>query len=310
MKIILVFLLILQPILVYAASSDQKDVDNFEEQTNAILSLMGYSIFPDVTTSSLSIQNGSTGDPGFVLTQFAGGFTISDNFPLYLEGGIAYSRYDPTIVLGDAVNETSFSFKWNSLSLAGGIGWDFELTEKLVLRPMFNFMAGQIESDLSVAGRFADWILDTNLDAFDNGRMRAYGLGGTLMLDYEDYTPEREIDAEFRLGDVYMEGFHDSSDFALGSANIVTANIWGRYRAPIGFNLLKKPVRYVLEASHSEFLGDQRGILGFNSLSSVGVGIELDSSEYPVIITRTRLIIRHVFGHNVSGSSIGLSISF
>jgi hypothetical protein len=66
----------------------------------------------------------------------------------------------------------------------------------------------------------------------------------------------------------------------------------------------------VLELTHSEFLGDQRGILGFDRLTSVGAGLELDSSAYDVIITRTRLVGRYVFGTNVSGFSVGLAVSF
>ena len=43
---------------------------------------------------------------------------------------------------------------------------------------------------------------------------------------------------------------------------------------------------------------------------SIGVGLELDSSDYPVFITRTRLIGRYTFGENVSGFALGLAMSF
>jgi hypothetical protein len=35
------------------------------------------------------------------MSQLAGGFTISKTTPVYLEGGIAYSRYDPTFILSN-----------------------------------------------------------------------------------------------------------------------------------------------------------------------------------------------------------------
>ncbi|EDF9971486.1 hypothetical protein B4V89_24450, partial [Salmonella enterica subsp. enterica serovar Oslo] len=76
------------------------------------------------------------------------------------------------------------------------------------------------------------------------------------------------------------------------------------------WTLLKSPVRYVLEGAHTEYLGEQRGKLGFNSLSSVGVGIELDSSKYPVLIIRTRLVARYMFGNDTSGYGVGLAMSF
>jgi hypothetical protein len=45
----------------------------------------------------------------------------------------------------------------------------------------------------------------------------------------------------------------------------------------------------VLEGARTEYLGQQRGQLGFNSLNSLGLGLELDSSKYDIFITRTRL---------------------
>ena len=59
-----------------------------------------------------------------------------------------------------------------------------------------------------------------------------------------------------------------------------------------------------------QMFGDQRGVLGFDRLTSVGAGLELDSSAYNVFITRTRLVGRYVFGTNVSGFSVGLAVSF
>ena len=58
--------------------------DKIQERANAVLALMGYAVVPDVTTSSLSIQNNATANPGFKLTQIAGGFTFSQSVPLYL----------------------------------------------------------------------------------------------------------------------------------------------------------------------------------------------------------------------------------
>jgi hypothetical protein len=74
--------------------------------------------------------------------------------------------------------------------------------------------------------------------------------------------------------------------------------------------MLGNPIRYVLEGAHTEFLGDLRGVLGFEALSSLGFGLELDTSAHAVIVTRTRLLLRYQFGGNVDGTSIGLAVSF
>ncbi|MET0067395.1 MAG: hypothetical protein ABW076_13700 [Candidatus Thiodiazotropha sp.] len=289
---------------------DAEDLDDLKDKANAVLSLMGYSVFPDVTTSTLSINNANTGNPGFRLSQFYGGFTYSEDIPLYLDGGIAYSQFDPTIVLENEGEQATFEFDWSSLSLSGAIGWDFQIADKLIVRPTFNVMLGTLRSELYITGPIIPWALDEEWGLFDDGKMDVYGVGEALMLDYEDYTEAREIDFEARIGHMYMEGYHASNNDTVGSASVATASLWTRYRSPTGIELMKIPLRYVLEASHTEFIGDQRGILGFDSLSSLGAGFEIDSSHYPVYVTRTRILLRHVFGKHVSGTSLGIALSF
>ena len=73
------------------------DLVNLQRLANGVLGIMSYTVAPDVTTSSLSVQNAATSNPGLTMTQLGGGFTWSKDTPLYLEGNAAYSRYDPHI---------------------------------------------------------------------------------------------------------------------------------------------------------------------------------------------------------------------
>ena len=108
-----------------------------------------------------------------------------------------------------------------------------------------------------------------------------------------------------------LQTFGNTSSAVSGSASAQNLGLYLRRRAPIfDWTLLKSPVRYVLEGAHTEYLGEQRGKLGFDSLSSVGVGIEVDSSKYPVFITRTRLVARYMFGNGTEGYGVGLAMSF
>ncbi|HEY9129727.1 MAG TPA: hypothetical protein VIN02_07825, partial [Sulfurovum sp.] len=122
----------------------------------------------------------------------------------------------------------------------------------------------------------------------------------------EDY----EVDLELRYTNIQLRSFNSDYDSVEGSSDANIISLWTRWRAPTGFTMLNKPLRYVLEGSNTTFLGAQRDALGFNYLSTVGVGFELDSSDYKVFITRTRLLYRYTFGENVSGHSIGLAMSF
>jgi hypothetical protein len=66
----------------------------------------------------------------------------------------------------------------------------------------------------------------------------------------------------------------------------------------------------VLEFAHTTFLGDLDGVLGFSERSSLGAGLELDSSAHDIVVTRTRLMARYQAGEHVRGWTVGLSVSF
>lgn len=283
---------------------------NVKRYADAVLAVMSYTAVPDVTTSSLSINSGTTGNPGFGQTQLGGGFTLSRSFPLYLEGTVAYSRYDPTFVASDGGQARPLPAKWNTASTTVGIGWDFPITSELRFRPIINGMLGRVASDLRIAQTVFNHVADANLQFLEDGALNAYGVGGSLMLDLEHYREHYEIDLELRATDIYLRSFGGSSSAVEGSATAQQFSLWARWRAPTGLSALDRPVRYVLETAYSHYFGDSAGVLGFNDLTSLGVGLELDSSRYPVVITRTRAMVRYVFGHNVHGVSFGFAISF
>jgi hypothetical protein len=283
---------------------------NIQKRASGVLLLMGYTLTPDVTTGSISISDGDTGNPEVTMISLGGGVTISKSFPLYLEGTASFSRYNPTFVATGGVEDRRLPAKWNSVSSNGGIGWDFPVAKEIVLRPIFNFALGHVESDLSLAGRIIGNRIDQDLKFLDNGRLNAAGAGGSLMFDYERYRPEGEIDVELRYTNIYLQSICDTSEAAEGSSDAQTIGLWSRWRAPTGLTALDRPLRYVLEFAHTQFLGELRGALGFNWLGSLGAGFELDSSAYPLIITRTRLLGRYQFGEGVRGWSLGLAVSF
>ena len=283
---------------------------NVKRHADAVLAVMSYTTVPDVTTSSLSVNNGATGNPGFGQTQLGGGFTLSRTFPLYLEGTLAYSRYDPVFIASQGTEQRAVPTKWNTFSGTVGIGWDFRITDELVFRPILNGTLGRVSSDLRVGQTIINRATDSDLAFLDSGYLNAYGYGGSLMLDYEHYRENYEIDAELRATDIYLRSFGSTSEAVQGSSTAQQISLWTRWRAPTGWHALDRPVRYVLEGAYSHYFGASAGVLGFNDLTSLGVGLELDSSRYPIIVTRTRAMVRYVFGHNVHGVSFGLAISF
>ena len=115
-----------------------------KQRADAVLTLMSYTVVPDVTASDLNI----------------GGATLSESFPLYLEGTMGYSRYDPRFVVSNGEQTRNVPTKWNSLTTTGGVGWDFSLHRdslggNLVLRPIVNVMLVTLASD----ARIGSWAI-------------------------------------------------------------------------------------------------------------------------------------------------------
>jgi len=279
-------------------------------QANAVLTITSYQVIPDATASSLSISNAASGNPGFRINQIGGGFTVSESLPIYLEGSLGASRYDPQFISSANGGGLHVPVKWDATTATGGIGWDFALAPRFVLRPIFNIAIGRIGSELRIpstefgrsSGSASDFLADGHLDVA--------GAGGSLMLVYRDHRPRDEFDAEFRYTAIRLRSTSSSTPALEGSADASTLSAWGRWRRASGFAAFDRPIRYVVEAAHSEFVGSQRGALGFDRLSSIGAGLEIDLSGRHVWVERARVVVRHLFGTGVSGSSVGLAVSF
>jgi hypothetical protein len=284
-----------------------------QKRANAALTLMSFSVTPDASAASLSITEGGTDNPGLTMGQLGAGFTVDPSFPVYLEGFLGYSRYDPKFVASNGVEQRSIPVKWNTLSGTAGLGWDFPLFWDIKFRPIFNFSLGHVESDVSLVARGLKFLLDPEGEhefAFlDRGRLNSYGLGGSAMLDYEHYREAYEIDVELRYTYLHLQTF-DSSAAVSGYADAQTLGLWSRLRLPTGLVVFRRPLRYVFEYTNTIYLGDQRGALGFNYLNQFGLGLELDTSAYHLVWTRTRFVARYVVGDGVSGVSGGIAVTF
>lgn len=277
---------------------------------NGALAILGFSVVPNETASTMNVDAGG-GDVRFNASQLGGAFTVSDGFPLYLEGFIGVARYDPRFVFSNGARTTVVAPKWTSVAGTVGVGWDFPITDQIVFRPIANFSLGHIESDLSLAGRFLASETGVELEFLENGRLNAVGYGGAAMLDYELYREAYEVDVELRYTHIRLQSIAGTSEAAKGTADAITLGMWSRLRVPTGYEAFSGPIRAVGELAASSFLGDQKAIMKTPWLGQIGAGIEFDTSTvswHPVY--RTRLMLRYLIGDNLSGYSFGLAMSF
>jgi hypothetical protein len=128
------------------------------------------------------------------------------------------------------------------------------------------------------------------------------------MLAWYHYRDTYELEVELRYTNILLQSF-DSSEAVSGSVDAETISLWSRWRQPIGLVALQRPVRAVFELANTTYIGDQAGVLGFNYLTSVGAGIEFDTSAVHLIISRVRFVGRYAFGEGVTGAAFSIAVS-
>ena len=73
--------------------------------------------------------------------------------------------------------------------------------------------------------------------------------------------------------------------------------------------MFERPFLYVLEYAYTGFYGELEGALGFNDLHSFGIGLELDTSKYDIIVTRVSFCTTRSAITSTAGGS-GLAVRF
>jgi hypothetical protein len=289
------------------------------QRGSGVLGLMGYNMTPDGSANAIEVERGNAktelGSSVMQLGQFGAGFTLSESFPLWLEGYVGYARYDPRAVFTD-LPPRQHPLRWNNLAATVGVGYDFRLAEYLWLRPIFNLSGGYAASDSSLFASFVNYRTGSDVASLSDQHVNVWGIGGSLMLAYYDHRPARDIDVELRYTQIYLQTFGDTIEAARGSAMAQTLGLWARYRWPTGWEAFGRPVRWVLDGSFSYYLGDQESALGFSWAAKAGGGIEIDIGRYEIggaglYVSRLRLVARYFLGdNNVTGTSVGIGISF
>lgn len=282
-----------------------------EQFAREALSTFGLVAIPNESASALSVKNTGVNGNSFRSLQFGGGKRMWEDRPIWLEGYVGYQRYDPQFILTNGNQDLAVRAKWTGVAATGGIGWDYRLAKNWALRPILNLSVGRILSDADISGTGPGSPGGPNLEFLGSGGLTVFGIGGSVLLDYEERTRARDVDFKLRYTQMRLMTVGGSSGID-ATSDVATVAAWVRARYPIpGLTAFHKPVKSVWEASFSAYPGDQGKLLGIDWLGGLGVGLELDTSGTGVpFVSRARLLARYVFGDDYQGYSLGIGFSF
>ncbi|WP_353471793.1 hypothetical protein PVT71_10820 [Salipiger sp. H15] len=286
---------------------------SIESRASGALALLGLAAVPSETASTLTLDTGRRPDRGvdFRAGQFGGGFTFSDELPLYLEGYLGWNRYDPVFLASSGTEQRRLPVNWNSFAASGAIGWDFKLSDTIALRPLLMLALGTIASDATLGAFYVGKKLDKDVNFLLDGNLTAGGLGAALVLDYNRrWDSDWEVDLTLRQNYLYLEPIWGDRD-VVGSAEAITTALWSRLRVPTQETAFGRPIRAVGEFSVGHYGGDQEAIFNSPWIAQVGLGAEIDVSETGVPwVTTARAVFRYTKGENLEGYALGFAVSF
>lgn len=284
---------------------------DLDGKIKGVLGLVSVSIIPNESANAIVVTSGND-DTRFLATQFGGSDSFGDQERAYIEGYFGAARFDPTFLISDGDGATgAIEARWTNLGGTGGLGWNFRLSEEVVLRPIVNLSLAHATSSANLIGEIIGPIDQSDVDFLENGNVNILGYGGSLMIDWQKHKDEYEADLELRFTQIWMETFGGTSFAVRSAATSSTLGAWSRLRLPTSFTVFDLPVRSVSEISASWLIGEQATALGTDWLSSLGVGFELDlESKKWSPASRARFMGRFMMGDGLSGLSIGIGLSF
>ena len=294
----------------------RRTLDGIIRSGNGISSLLVYVNFaalPEVSSGNLVVDAG-LGEPEAELANFGlGGDTAVDlnGFPLYLEGNLGAARISADFLVDDPViGSTVLHPDWTIYTATVGVGAEFAVSEHWVVRPILLAGGGRVVNSTDFEGPGSDELQSALDGLITNWKTGVALYGVAAMAEYENLNDRYELNAKLRLTHVEVVTVNTPSPAFDAQVGADTANLFARLGQPTPYRLFDRPLRWLLQANGSVFLGDQRDALGFSWLSSVGVGLEADFAEKNDFVSRARLTLSGFVGDHVSGYALGLGISF
>lgn len=292
------------------ATAQQIDTDfsNRKGQVQTALAALGLAVAPPAYNALVFLERELPDDYGFISGQLGAWGTPLEGSQFYAEGFASFQYYTPDFAFQGAPQNVDQEVKWTSVATTVGAGWQFNLTDNLVFRPIANLSAGYVfsNSEVPVAGEPTEIV-----DFIAGNGVEALGFGGSLMLDYNQMFGVYQVEGRVRHSRMRQTAVGVLEDPGTDADTIVTSAI-ARLRQPIrGVTLAGRPVRSVSEATFASYDGDTGEILGLPWIARVGTGLEFETGltrRYAPV--RVRTMVRYVFGDDFDGIGFGAGLIF
>ena len=274
--------------------------------------IIGLAATPDIAAASYTIDS-EANKPKldvFRLPYQAKWLALTADTDLYwrIAGGYLRLKDSFTATLPQG-QSGSVDAKWTAYSVGAGLLAKIRLGSGFTLEPALDVGVARLENGASYNG--AATALQPLLDGLlFNWQTNAWLVTPSLGLEYATTFGEAKATVRANVARSWIASF-DESDAAQSfneAANVYA--IRADYSRPAGLTVAARPLNWVVYGGYAGFFGANRDALGFSSVAEIGAGLELPISTDRPQSERARLAAGYLFGSDVRGWTVGVSIQY
>lgn len=274
--------------------------------------MIGLAATPDVSAANYDIDAAGSGPTldVFRLPYQTRWMTLSPDADLYWKVAGGWLRLEDDFRFGvPPAADATIGSRWTAYSASGGVLAKVRLGGGFTLEPALDVSVARLENRASYSG--AASALQPLFDGtLFNWQSNAWLVTPSLGLEWATTIDDAKATVRGHVARSWISSF-DETDPVLSFSEATNGySIRADYARPTGHRLADRPLSWVAYGGFAGFFGANRDALGFDSVAEVGGGIELPLVADQPKAERLRLAAGYLFGPDVRGWTLGLSLRY
>ena len=304
--------------LVAGAASAQVSPDDVRSLVNGArlgtgyAQIIGLAATPDIAAASYEVDSDANKPKVdvFRLPYQAKWTALSPDTDLYWRVAGGYLRLKDDFNVNLPAHETgTIGSKWTAYSASGGLLAKIRLGNGFTLEPALDVGVARLENSASYDDNAAVLKPLLNGILFD-WQTNAWLVTPSIALGWATTFGEAKATVRGHVARSWISSFDESDSTQSFNETANIYSIRADYARPTGITIADRAMNWVIYGGYAGFFGANSDALGFTSVAEVGGGVEVPLAADRPQGERVRLAAGYLFGPDVRGWTIGLSIQY
>jgi hypothetical protein len=229
----------------------------------------------------------------------------------YVEMTLGYARATARTPGDVAQVDVGLRARFRVLTALAGMGLDFPVGQNSVVRPIVLGGYSRISTDVRFEGAAAPLFEEITGGILSRIRIDTALVGGALEFEHRrQFRGDLRFTGRLRYSQLRSlavaasdAAFRVNGSFGVGTGS-ATLN------GPLGMRVAGGDLRWIAFGGGTVLVGEERRALGFGEFAEIGAGLELAAPGTVPGVEGISLRGSGIFGHNVTGWSVGVSLEF